>query len=249
MTVYADQYPYTASSTGLSSAVIPRWVQAGGIMKERLIDIQLLPRIKKEIAENIERRGGPKSLVLVSYSPNEKFAGKNLLEISLVLKKSIIETAIYLILHGSPSVISYNMTDEDVECFMKKPYVMTGSDGSVLKPNDRFSHPRSYGTFTRKIHKYVIEKNVIRLEQAIRAATSLPAEMLGLDDRGKLEKGFVADLVILDPKNIKDHATFDEPHQYSEGVEFLLVNGQIVIENGNYNGKLAGKVLRMNKDF
>jgi len=249
VTVYADQYPYTASSTGLSSAVTPRWIQAGGKLRERLADSKLLPKIRKEVAANIKRRGGPESIVLVSYSKNKEFAGKNLLEISQILNKSIVETAIYLVLNGSPSIISYNMTDEDVEYFMKKSYVMTGSDGSVQIPNERFSHPRSYGTFPRKIRKYVIEENVISMEQAIRSATSLPAEMLGLKNRGKLAEGFIADIVIFDPEKITDKAIFVNPHQYSEGIQFLVINGEIVIEDGNYKGKLAGKALRKNRDF
>ena len=248
VTVYADQYPYTASSTGLFSAVIPRWVQAGGKMRERLVDSKLVPQIKKEIALNIARRGGSESIVLVSYSKNRELAGKNLLEISKILNKPLDETAIHLVLNGSPSIISYNMTNEDVEYFMKKPYIMTGSDGSVQIPNARFSHPRSYGTFPRKIHKYVLEKNVISMGQAIRSSTSLPAEMLGLKDRGKLEEGKVADIVIIDPEKIKDEATFTNPHQYSEGIQFLIINGKIVIENEKYKGQLAGKVLRMNEE-
>jgi N-acyl-D-amino-acid deacylase len=247
VSVYADQYPYTASSTGLSAAVISRWVQADGEMRERLADSKLLSQIKKEIEANITRRGGPESIVLVSYSANEKFAGKNLLEISRILNKPIEETAIQLVLNGSPSIISYNMTDEDVESFMKKSYIMTGSDGSVKIPNERFSHPRSYGTFPRKIRKYVLEKKVISMGQAIRAATSLPAEMLGLKNRGKLKKGFIADIVIFNPEKIEDKATFANPHQYSEGIQYLIINGEIVIEDGKYNGKLAGKTLRMNE--
>jgi len=249
VTVYADQYPYTASSTGLSSAVIPRWIQAGGKLRKRLADSKLLSKIRNEVAANIKRRGGPESIVLVSYSKNKEFAGKNLLEISQILNKSIVETAIELVLNGSPSIISYNMTNQDVEYFMKKSYIITGSDGSVQIPNERFSHPRSYGTFTRKIRKYVIEENVISMEQAIRAATSLPAEMLGLKNRGKLAEGFIADIVIFDPEKITDKATFSDPHQYSEGIQLLVINGKIVIEDGNYNGKLAGKALRKNKDF
>lgn len=245
--VYADQYPYIASSTGLSAATIPRWVQAGGKMSDRFNDPKLLPRIKREMAENIERRGGPESLVITSYPKNRNFDGKNLLEISKLMKKPAVETAIDLVLNGGPSVISFNMQESDLEHFMKKSYVMTGSDGHVVVPDNSFPHPRSYGAFTRKIHKYVIEKNVITMEQAIRAATSLPAHMLGLKDRGKLEEGYTADILVFDPNRIEDKATFTEPHQYSVGIQFLLINGMVVIEEGNYNGMLAGKTIRMNQ--
>jgi N-acyl-D-aspartate/D-glutamate deacylase len=245
--VYADQYPYTASSTGLSAAVIPRWVQAGGEMRDRLENPELAPKIKKEIAENIARRGGPESLVIVSYPKNRDYDSKSLLEISQMMEKSAVETAIYLVLNGSPSVISFNMQESDMEYFMKRSYVMTGSDGNIQIPDQSYPHPRSYGTFPRKIREYVLENKWITMEQAIRAATSLPAEVLGLDDRGILKQGFVADILVFDPERISDKATYDASHQYSEGVLYLLINGKLVIENGSYNGSLAGKPIRMKK--
>ena len=245
--VYADQYPYMASSTGLSAAVIPRWVQADGQMRSRLINPELLPRIKKEIVDNIDRRGGPESLVVASYPKNRDFDGKNLLEISQMMEKPVVETAIYLVLNGSPSIISFNMQESDLEYFMKKPYVMTGSDGNVQIPDKSYPHPRSYGTFPRKIRTYVLEKKWITMEQAIRAATSLPAEALGLVDRGYIKEGFVADIVIFDPDEISDKATYTVPHQYSVGIRFLLISGKLVIEDDSYNGKLAGKPIRMSK--
>ena len=244
--VYADQYPYKASSTSLSAAVIPRWVQAGGQMRDRLENPELMPKIKIEIADNIGRRGGPESLVIVSYPKNRDFDGKNLLEISRMMETPVVETAIYLVLNGSPSIISFNMQESDLEYFMKKPYVMTGSDGNVQIPDKSFPHPRSYGTFPRKIRQYVLEKKWITMEQAIRAATSLPAEVLGLIDRGILKEGFVADIVVFDPEAISDKATFDTPHRYSEGVQCLLIDGKLIIQDGIYNGRLAGKPIRMN---
>lgn len=245
--VYADQYPYSASSTALSAAVIPGWVQAGGQMRNRLENPELLPKIKKEIAENIDRRGSPESLVIVSYPKNRDFDGKNLLEISRMMGKPVVETAIYLVKNGSPSVISFNMQESDVEYFMKRPYVMTGSDGNVQIPDKSYPHPRSYGTFPRKIREYVLKNKWITMEQAIRAATSLPAEVLGLVDRGSLKQGFAADIAIFDPDEISDRATYAAPHRYSVGIRYLLINGRLVIENGNYNGRLAGKPIRMNK--
>ena len=245
--VYADQYPYIASSTGLAAAIAPRWVQAEGKMGNRLQDSELLPRIEKEIAENIERRGGPESLVIVSFPKNREFDGKNLLEISQIIGKPIVATAIYLLLKGSPSVISFNMQEKDLEHFMTKSYVLTGSDGNIQIPGKSFTHPRSYGTFPRKIRRYVMEKKWLTMEQAIRAATSLPAEVLGLENRGKLQEGYIADIVVFDPNQISDKATYAEPHQYSEGIQFLFINGQMVIEDGSYNGTLAGIPIRANK--
>jgi N-acyl-D-amino-acid deacylase len=245
--VYADQYPYLASSTGLSAAVIPRWVQAGGLMRERLKNPELLQKIKKEIAKNIDRRGGPESLVIVSFPRNRDFDGKNLLEISQMIELPVVETAIYLVYEDSPSIISFNMQESDLEYFMKKPYVMTGSDGNVQVPDKTFPHPRSYGTFPRKIREYVLDRKWITMEQAIRTATSLPAEVLGLIDRGSLKEGFVADIAVFDPDDIADKATYSSPHQYSVGIRHLLINGKLVIEDGRYNGKLVGVPIRRNK--
>ncbi len=239
--VFADQYPYNASSTGLIGATVPAWVRAGGQLKERLNNPELLPQIKNEIAENIERRGGPESLVIISHPVNHLLEGKNLLEISQIMEKSPVETVIQLILEGSPGIVSFNMSDADVIHFMKKDYVMTSSDGHIEIPGDGKPHPRCYGAFSRKIRKYVIEDKVIGMEQAIKAATSLPANMIGLQNRGSIKEGQIADIVIFNPETIQDVATFDEPHQYSSGIKYLLVNGDMVIENGKYNGKLAGK--------
>ena len=245
--VYADQYPYLASSTSLSAAVIPRWVQAGGQMRERLQNPELLPKIKQEIAENIARRGGPESLVVVSYPENRDLDGKSLWEISRMMEMPVVETAIDMVMNRSPSIISFNMQESDLEYFMKRPYIMTGSDGNIQVPDKSFPHPRSYGTFPRKIREFAIEKKWITMEQAIRAATSLPAEVLSLPDRGSLKEGFVADIVVFDPDRISDKATYDSPHRYSEGVEYLLINGRPVIEEGRANGLFAGKPIRMSE--
>ncbi len=241
--VYADQYPYNASSTGLVAAVIPRWVQADGKLIERLKDPDLLPKIKKEMADNIERRGGADTLVLSAFPEKREWEGKSLEEIAVALSKSEVDVAIALILRGGPGVISFNQSDEDVEYFIQKPYVMTGSDGSVQVPGDALPHPRSYGTFPRKIRRYVLEKKLLTMEQAIRSASGLPAEMLGLSDRGQIKEGFVADIVVFDPETIRDIATFEDPHQYSEGILHVLVGGVSVIANGEFTGALAGSPL------
>lgn len=246
--VYADQYPYVASSTGLSAAVIPRWVQAEGGMQDRLRDPELASRIRKEIAENINRRGGPETIVISRFDENPDLEGKNLSEISKTRNKSDVETAIELVLEGGPGIVSFNMQDSDVEYFMKKPYVMTASDGSVPIFGKGVPHPRSYGTFTRKIREYVFNKKVVTMEHAIRSSSALPAEVLGLQNRGMLKEGYAADIVVFDPNTIEDKATFSEPHQYSEGIQTLIVNGVIVIVDGRYNGELAGKPLRLGKN-
>jgi N-acyl-D-amino-acid deacylase len=243
VTLYADQYPYNASSTGLVAAVVPRWIQAEGKLLERLKNLDLLPQIKKEMADNIERRGGADTLVLSSFPKKREWEGKSLEEISSILSKSEVDATIELILLGGPSIISFNQSNEDVEYFMQKPWVMTGSDGAVQVPGDALPHPRSYGTFPRKIRRYVLEKNLLTMEQAIRSASGLPAEMLGFKDRGQIKEGYIADVVVFDPETVTDKATFENPHQYSEGILYVLINGVSVIENGQFTGTLAGSPL------
>lgn len=245
--IYADQYPYNASSTSLAAATIPRWVQAGRKMRERLKDPLLIPGIKKEIADNIERRGGAETLMISSFPKKSEWEGKSLKDISVILKRSVVDTAVEIVLMGSAGVVSFNMSDEDVEYFMKRPWVMTGSDGSIVMFGQAMPHPRNYGTFPRKIRSYVLEKKIISMEQAIRAASGLPAEILGFENRGLLKDGYVADVVVFDPSKIRDRATFTDPHQYSEGIEYLLIGGKTVVEGGEFTGTLAGVPLRGKK--
>ncbi len=245
--VYADQYPYNASGTGLVSATIPRWVQAEGKTSERLKDPKLLPRIRKETAENIERRGGPETLVISSFRRNPEWEGKNLLEISEIMGKNPVDTAIEMVLMGGAGVVSFNMSEEDIDYFMRKPWVMTGSDGDVVLRGQGMPHPRSYGAFPRKIRTYAIEKKIISVEQAIRSATGLPADMLGFKDRGLIREGYAADVVVFHPESIRDAATYTQPHQYSEGIECVLINGVFAVDAGSFTGALAGKPLRRDK--
>lgn len=247
--VFADQYPYPASSTSLVAAVIPRWVQAGGGMRERLGDPKLEERILREVAGNIDRRGGGDSLVISSFSARPEWVGRSLKDIAAELARPEPETAVALILMGGPGVVSFNQTDEDVEAFMRRDWVMTGSDGRIQLPGPGAPHPRSYGTFPRKIRRYVLEKGLLSMEQAIRSSSALPAEMLGLQDRGLLRKGFVADVVAFDPETLRDLATFAEPHQYSEGIRYVLIAGRFVIDSGEATGTLAGRPLPLGSDI
>jgi N-acyl-D-amino-acid deacylase len=242
--VFADQYPYAASSTSFTAAVIPGWVRADGKMKERLADKKLLPEIKKGIAENIDRRGGAEAFLIIPSENNGLSDAKYLSEICEETGLTPVEAALSLVEKGNSSIISFNMDEKDVEYFMKKNYVMTSSDGHIEVPGESMTHPRSYGSFPRKLRKYAIDDKIITVQQFVRSATTLPAEMFGLHKRGKLEPGYIADIAIIDPEKISDKATFTEPHQYSEGVEFLFINGQLVIEDGKYNNKLAGKTIR-----
>jgi N-acyl-D-aspartate/D-glutamate deacylase len=238
--VYADQYPYDASGTSMTSATLPRWVEADGKTRERLRDPRLLPGIKTQVAGNIQRRGGPENLLISSFPATPELEGKNLLEISRALGETPVDAAIDVMLMGGASVTSFNMSEDDIEFFMKKPYVLTCSDGDIIRFGKAVPHPRSYGAFTRKIRHYVIDRKVISMEQAIRAATGLPAQVLAFRDRGLIREGYAADVVVFDPEMISDKATFARPHRYSEGINFVLVNGRLAVDQGRLTGILAG---------
>jgi len=243
--VHADQYPFSASSTSLAAATLARWVQADGKTQERLRDPALLPKIKKEMAGNIARRGGPETLLIASFRAKPEWTGKNLLEISRLLGNDPVDAAIEILLLGSASVISFNMSEADIEFFMRKPYVATASDGDVVGFGNGLPHPRSYATFTRKIRHYVLDRKVITMQAAIRAASGLPAEILGLKDRGLIKQGYAADLVVFDPAAIADKATYENPHQYADGIAFVIVNGKLAVDQGKLTTILAGRPLPM----
>src|SRR5581483_4499327 len=156
---------------------------------------------------------------------------------------SILDIVLEIQKKGGASVVSFGMNEEEVRLFMKEDYVATASDGSSQVPAKTVPHPRSYGCFPRKIGRYAIEDKIISLEQAIRSASGLPADILKLKDRGYLKAGYVADIVIFNPTDYRDTATFDNPHQYATGVRYLFVNGKLAIDEGKYTGALAGKVI------
>lgn len=243
--LYADQYPYPAGSTNLSAIVLDRWIKAGGNWMERFDDPKLRDKIRKAMSERIERVTGPEAILISSSRKKPEWEGKTLKEISESMDLSPTETAVEILKIEDPAVIAFMMDPAEVEYFMKKPYVMTSSDGMNVPFGMSKPHPRNYGAFTKKIRDFVLDKNVIAMEFAIRAATSLPAEMLGLEDRGWIKEGYVADILVFNPETIRDKGTWQEPHQYSEGVEYLLINGKFAIDNGNFTGILPGKPIRL----
>ncbi len=242
----ADQYPYVASSTRLSAMVAPDWARVitARELAEKLKDAAARERLAREIRENLKGRDGGHSVVVSRFAPKTAWVGKPLDEIAASEKKPAEEIVIEILLAGDAGAISFGMSEDDV-CFgMRKPYVATASDGGAHKPGGADKpHPRAYGTFPRKI-RYALDDKVISLEQAIHAATGLPAEILGLTDRGRVAPGMVADLVVFDPKTFRDKATFADSTQYADGVKSLLVNGKFAIRDGQFTGTLAGKGLR-----
>lgn len=243
--VFADQYPYMASATGLVSALIPRWAEEGGHddLVKRLEDPELLLKIRSAMEDNLARRGGPDRIQFRYYSPDSTIEGKTLKEVAEERNETSLDMAIKLIKDGKPGIVSFNMKGEDVHRFMRQSWTMTSSDGGLVELGQGVPHPRNYGAFPRKIRRYVLEKEVIDLPSAIRSMTTLPAQVFGIADRGQIREGAKADIAIFDPSKFTDKATFQQPHQLSEGMKYLMVNGTFAIKEGKLTSERAGEVL------
>ena len=226
LAITADQYPWVASSTQLKSAVVSKQYQLGGIeaLRERLSDSGKRATLLEDIAINIDRRGGPNSLLLVE-TEDPQWSGLRLDAIAAALKVQPAEAAARLIAEGQARVVSFNMTEDDIKTFMKEPWVATSSDGTD-------GHPRKFGSFPRKYSAYVRDSDTLSLAEFIRASSGLPADILGLRDRGYLATGMIADVLVLDPKRYQENASFAEWDRLSSGVEHLLVNGRFAIKDG-----------------
>ena len=236
--VTANQYPYSASGTNITAALVPRWAEAGGRAQllERIKDPNIRPRLVAEMEANLKRRNGPEA-ILITRSPDPQLIGKTLGAIAKAWGKSPVEAALDIITAGGASIASFNMSESDIERFMKQKFVMTGSDGSS-------GHPRKYGTFPRKLREYVFNKRLISLPFAIRASSALTAETFGISERGRLKTGYFADVIVFDPKTIADRATYEQPEILATGMKYVIVNGKIAIDEGQYTGILAGRALR-----
>jgi len=251
--VTIDQYPYTASATSVQAALMPAWALEGGRARilERLRDPQTRARIKAETASIIEReRGGgdPKNVVLSNCSWDQSLAGKNLAEVTQLRGmqptiENAAEATIWIVEKGGCQGVFHAISDEDIVRIMKHPASMIASDGEVPRFGVAHPHPRSYGTFARVLAVYVRERNVITLEEAVRKMSAMPAQRMGLLDRGLLRPGMIADIAVFDPARVRDAATFDRPHQYAEGFSTVIVNGTVVYENGAMTAARPGRVL------
>lgn len=239
--VVADQYPWTASGTGLSSALLPRWAQAGGrdSLMLRIADPATRERMLTEMRDNLRRRGGDSTLLLINGSPAARpYIGKTLKQVAAEKGTPAVETALEMIRSGlDMGVASFNMTESDIEAFMKDPYVMTSSDGSG-------GHPRLFGTYPRKIRRYVLDKPVITMERMIQSSSQQVAEVYGIRERGSIRTGYFADVIVFDPATIREQATYVEPVKLSVGMRWVFVNGQAAISDGEPTGVKAGKGLR-----
>jgi N-acyl-D-amino-acid deacylase len=245
--VSADQYPYLASSTSLAAMVIPDWALQGDAEEfSRIADDPTRgPRLRSSIERDLAGRDGGGSIRIARFPPDPSLAGKDLATIAREHGTSAVDLVIDIQRRGGAQAISFGMGEDDVRRVMKKPYVATASDGSAHRQGlgDR-PHPRSYGTFPRKF-RYALDEGLMTIEDAVRSCSGLPAEILGLADRGKIQVGAVADLVAFDPATFRDQATFDDPTRYAAGVRHLFVNGVAVVDGGEPKPALPGRAIRL----
>jgi dihydroorotase/N-acyl-D-amino-acid deacylase len=251
--VSIDQYPYTASSSGLT-ILFPGWSLGGGLpaLLERMEDPEQRERLKADIVYRIEvDRGGnhPRNVGLSNCPHDTSLNGLNLAQVLRRQEREIsndnaAELLMELVAAGNCSAVYHAIDEEDVKRIMAHPVTMPSSDGGVEAPSERVPHPRNYGTFARVLGHYVREENVMPFHTAIHKMSRLPAERIKLNDRGRIEAGAIADIAVLDPAIVIDKATFGNPHQYAEGVQHVLVAGQAVLLNGEMTGARPGRVLR-----
>lgn len=258
--VTANQYPYTASATSLGAIIPPKYHEGGAdAFVARLKDPATRAQIRKELEgtsgsfENMWRgTGGPGGVMVVSVlNPAfRKFEGKTIAQIAQMENKDPLDAALDLIVADRDNVgaVYFSMSEEDVKLAMRQPWVSVGTDYGEVSPTgplgESKSHPRAYGSFARILGKYVREEHNLRLEDAIRKFTSLPAQQVKLENRGLLRPGYFADITIFDPAKVKDIATFEDPNRTSVGFEYVFVNGVLALEHDKVTGQMGGRPLR-----
>ncbi|MBI2689513.1 MAG: D-aminoacylase [Acidobacteria bacterium] len=251
--VVVDQYPYTAASATID-IFFPRDALADGpsAVTERLTTPASRRRIAAQMSADLTLRQGQAgySFAVIADSPEDRsLEGKTISEINLAKgrKKTLadeIETLMDMRTKGRPVIVYHVMSDEDVDRIMRHPLTTVASDAGMVPFGEAIPHPRNYGTNARVLSRYVRERGILTLEDAIRKMTSLPARTFGFHDRGQIREGFAADLVLFDPAQVQDRAEFSKPHQYSAGFDFVMVNGAVVVDDGKSNTLRQGRILR-----
>ena len=250
--IAADQYPYEATSTSLT-ALVPQWAQAGGVSEllKRLASPETEERLQMEILREIDKRGGPSRIVIagIGSAKNIELSGKNVSQIA-ALWNCPPEIAVMRVLREEKAAVGavyFSLSGEDVAAILSSDQVSVGSDGMGMNAEEdlgKSTHPRSYGTFPRILGLYAREKGTLSMAKAIHKMTGLVAGRVGLKNRGFIQPGFMADLVLFDPMTIQDRSTFEHPHQYAAGVVYTWVNGCPIVQEGRITGNTPGRVLR-----
>ncbi|MXW55272.1 MAG: amidohydrolase family protein [Gemmatimonadales bacterium] len=267
--IFADQYPYNTTGSDGNTVLLPRWIFPGGgpgarpgsgeavdygaVLRYALSDPERGERVRLDIAHEISRRGGPENLVIMDH-PDETLVGRTVAELAAGWDAFPVDVAIRLQLEGDRTrpggarVRGFSLSEIDVEEFSAHPWLVTASDAGIALPGDGPVHARFYGTFPRKIRRYAMDLGILSAESAVRSMTSLPAQVMGLRDRGLIREGLVADIAVLDMDEVQDNATFFEPHQYPSGVDYVLVGGTFVVDDGELTWALPGAVLTPEAD-
>lgn len=268
VSVWADAYSYNTTGSDGRVVLIPGWVLGldpyrlgnvqgsdgeadyASLLRERLTnDPEALERLRLDVEKEVSRRGGPESIIVMDH-PDSELVGKTIRDLQEDWAASLLEVALelqyegYTDRHTGARLRGHSMSEFDVENFIAQPWTATATDGGIgLEGEAPTVHPRSFGTFPRRIAHYVMKREVGTVEDAIRSGTSLPAQILGLNDRGMIREGLQADLVVMDLDRLDDKATIFEPDRYPEGVEYVLVNGELVVDQGELTWSLPGRVL------
>jgi len=249
--IWADCYPYNSSGSDGNTQLLPSWALGKDFpsgLQKTLLDPVKRKALFMDVKHAINWRGGTENILVMDH-PDKSYIGKTIAQVAAAEGLSDLDMIIKLQMEGYPKrpggarLRGFSMDEIDIEAFSSQPWTCTSSDGSITLPADGPVHTRFYGTFPRKISHYAIKKKIMTLENAIRASTSLPAQILGLRDRGLLREGFHADIVVFDPQTIKDTATFFKPHQYAQGIEYVLVNGKFALSQGELTWERSGRVL------
>ncbi|NUQ61184.1 MAG: D-aminoacylase [Pirellulales bacterium] len=244
--ITADQYPYTANSFSLADATLPaaqiQWCKPSDLGKRMAGEPEFSVLVRRVIADQL---GRTENIVIAASKKFPGYVGKSLKEIAAEEKMETVDLVLKIVAQEAPQIVSHSMSEDDVRWAMALPWVATASDGAAraLNPHEHH-HPRNFGTFARKIGRYAIQDKVLSLSQAIRSATGLPADIFGLSERGYLREGYQADIVVFDPAEYRDRATFEKPQEYATGVRYVFLNGQVAVDGGKPGSKLFGRALR-----
>jgi N-acyl-D-amino-acid deacylase len=263
--IWADQYPYNSTGGDGRMVLIPEWVLGldafgsrpspegtpvdyAAALRRAVADPAKAQSVRRDIRHEMARRGGPENIVVMEH-PDSSFVGKSLDELAVARGITPVQMALELQFEGfrdrpgGARLRGFSVWEDDLEAYMAQPWTATSTDAGIALPGDGPVHARFYGSYPRKLHRYALDRGAISLEHAVRSSTSLPARILRLRKRGVIREGFRADVVVLDLERLRDRATFFEPHQYSEGIDYVLINGKFVVDGGKLTWALPGAVI------